>query len=89
MAWYTGDAWGFTATLSSPPMCPNQSAVMIDAIDAHEAWCPPTLMSVSPRRLAWSIIRVASQRTRRSMLAQCGEIGIRGGHHGVPIAGQV
>ena len=88
MAWYTGDAWGFTATLSSPPMCPNQSAVMIEAIDAHDAWCPPTLMSVSPRRLAWSIIRVASQRTRRSMsrsvARSTSDVGTS-----APIAGQV
>jgi hypothetical protein len=37
IAWYTGDACGLTATLSSPPMWPNHSAVMIDTIEAHEA----------------------------------------------------
>ena len=37
MAWYTGDACGFTATLSSPEMCPNQSAVMIETIEADDA----------------------------------------------------
>ena len=38
MAWYTGEAWGLMATLSSPPMWPNQRAVMIDTMEAHEAW---------------------------------------------------
>src|SRR6056297_1865474 len=67
--WYTGLAWGFTATLSSPDRCPNHSAVMIDTIDADDAWWPPTLIAMSPdgagrSRLAWSIIRVASHSTR-------------------------
>ncbi len=38
MAWYTGDACGLTATLSSPPMWANHSAVMTDTIDADDAW---------------------------------------------------
>ena len=66
MAWYTGEACGFTATLSSPLRWPNHRAVMIPTIDADDAWCPPTLISPCGRsRLAWSTIRTASHRIRR------------------------
>ena len=37
MAWYTGEACGFTATLSLPSRWANHSAVMIDVIDADDA----------------------------------------------------
>ena len=37
MAWYTGEACGLMATLSSPSMWANQSAVMIETMEAHEA----------------------------------------------------
>ena len=37
MAWYTGDEWGFTATLSWPVRWENHSAVMIDTIEALDA----------------------------------------------------
>ena len=71
MAWYTGEACGFTATLSSPLRWPNHSAVMIPIIEADDAWCPPTLISPGGRsRLAWSTMRTASQSTRRWMLSR-------------------
>ena len=38
MAWKTGEAWGLTATLSSPDRWANHSAVMIDTIEAELAW---------------------------------------------------
>ena len=38
MAWNTGLACGFTATLSSPDRCPNHNAVMIETTEADEAW---------------------------------------------------
>ena len=47
MAWKTGEAWGLTATLSSPLRWPNQSAVMIDdhrrrrGLVAADLDCPP------------------------------------------------
>ena len=50
MAWNTGEACGFTATLSSPPMWANHRAVMIDTIDALDAWCPPTFRANSASR---------------------------------------
>ena len=65
MAWYTGEACGFTATLSSPLRWPNHSDVMIPTIDAELAWWPPTFTSPAGRSwLAWSTIRTASHRIR-------------------------
>ena len=43
MACSTGEAWGLTDTRSGARRCSNQSAVMIETIDADEAWWPPTL----------------------------------------------
>ena len=37
MAWYTGDAWGLTATLSFPPMWANQRAVITLTREAEDA----------------------------------------------------
>ena len=56
MAWYTGEACGLTATLSSPLRWPNHSEVMIPTIDAELAWWPPTLISAAGRSwfaLSW------------------------------------
>ena len=64
----TGEACGLTDTRSSGRSAPNHSAVMIDTIDADEAWCPPTLSppGFGRTRLAWSMIAVASHSTRSS-----------------------
>jgi hypothetical protein len=45
---------------------------MIVAIEALEAWCPPTLSpdGLGRTRLAWCTIAVASQSTRRSTAAR-------------------
>ena len=67
MAWYTGEAWGLTATLSAPRRWPNHSAVMMPTIEAELAWWPPTLTPVGDPGRSWlaaSTIRTASQRTR-------------------------
>src|SRR5262245_13739912 len=65
MAWYTGEACGFTATLSSPLRCPNHREVMIPTIEAELAWWPPTFTAPAGRSwLAWSTMRTASQRIR-------------------------
>ena len=74
MAWYTGDAWGLTATLSPSRRCPNHSDVMIEIIDADDAWWPPTLMSPAARSwLAESTMRTASHSTRRWMSSRAAE----------------
>ena len=76
IAWNTGEACGFTATLSAPSRWANHSEVMIPTIDALDAMCPPTFTANSASRpagtgagglsrLAWSTIRTASQSTRR------------------------
>src|SRR4051812_39055554 len=69
MACMTGDAWGFTDTRSPGRSCSNHRAVMMEVIDALDAWWPPTLRPERFGRtlLAWWIMDVASHRTRRSM----------------------
>ena len=42
MACSTGEACGLTDTRSAGRRCLNHSDVMIVAIDADEAWWPPT-----------------------------------------------
>ena len=56
----TGDACGFTDTRSPDCSWVNHSDVMIETIDAHEAWCPPTFspLGLGRMRLAWWIIAV-------------------------------
>ena len=56
----TGDACGLTDTRSSRCSWSNHSAVMIDTIDALEAWWPPTFRpdGLGRTRLAWSTIAV-------------------------------
>jgi hypothetical protein len=46
MACSTGEACGLTETRSSAVRWPNHSAVMIDVIEALDAWWPPTLRPV-------------------------------------------
>jgi DNA-binding Lrp family transcriptional regulator len=66
-----------TDTRSSAVSAWNHSAVMIEVIEALDAWCPPTF---SPERfgrtrLAWSTIAVDSHSTRRSQkLAEIAEV---------------
>ncbi len=57
-----------TETRSGARRCANQSAVMIEIIEALEAWCPPTFTPEVFARtlLAWWTIEVAIQSTRRS-----------------------
>jgi len=40
----TGEACGLTDTRSWDRRCPNHSEVMIETIDADEAWWPPTFI---------------------------------------------
>ena len=47
MAWKTGEACGFTATRSSGRSAWKYSAVMIETMEAQEAWWPPTFTSPS------------------------------------------
>ena len=56
MAWNTGDACGFTATLSSPLRWPNHRAVMMPTIDAELAWWPPTLISCPAAALVVGVV---------------------------------
>ncbi len=51
---------------------------MIVAMEALEAWCPPTLMpDVLGRTLfAWWMMDVASHRTRRSIAASASSWGV-------------
>ena len=57
-----------TETRSGARRCANQSAVMIETIEALEAWWPPTFTPEVFARtlLAWWTIDVAIQSTRRS-----------------------
>ena len=65
MACSTGEAWGLTETRSPACSCPKYSAVMIDTIEAHEAWCPPTFnpLGLGRIRLAWWMIAVDNHST--------------------------
>ncbi|MBB5873511.1 hypothetical protein F4553_006945 [Allocatelliglobosispora scoriae] len=55
-----------TETRSSGRSSENQSEVMIEIIEAQEAWWPPTLrpLGLGRTRLAWCTIAVESQSTR-------------------------
>ena len=57
----------FTETRSDARRCAIQSAVMIETIDADDAWWAPTftLDGVARTLFAWRTIDVASQSTRR------------------------
>ncbi len=69
-----------TDTRSCARRCPNHSEVMIETIDAEDAWCPPTFIppGLGRTRFAWSMIAVDSHSTWRSislsarMLSVCG-----------------
>ena len=50
MAWSTGAACGLTDTRSGDRRYSNHSAVMIDTIDADDAWWPPTFTPDDVRR---------------------------------------
>ena len=69
MACSTGEACGLTETRSWDCRGPNHSAVMIETIDADEAWCPPTFIppGLGRTRFAWSMIAVDSHSTWRSI----------------------
>ena len=66
MACSTGEACGLTETRSGPRRCAKYSAVMIETIDADDAWWPPTFTPEAVVRtlLAWWTIDIASHRTR-------------------------
>ena len=51
----TGEAWGLTETRSPERRCSNHSDVMIDTIEAQEAWWPPTFnpVGLGRTRFAW------------------------------------
>src|SRR4051812_32178176 len=68
MACSTGEACGLTETWSLASRWANQSAVMMLAIEALDAWWPPTLTPVGfgRTRFAWCTMAIASQSTRRS-----------------------
>src|SRR5262244_200559 len=72
MAWKTGEACGFTLTLSVASRCAKYRAVMTVTRLALEAWWPPTLTPspVSRSWLAASMMRVASHRTRCWMVSR-------------------
>ena len=57
-----------TETRSSARSCRNHSEVMIDTIEAQDAWWPPTFSpsGLGRTRLAWSTIAVDSHSTRSS-----------------------
>ena len=59
MACSTGDACGLTETRSTDRSSVNHRAVMIEAIDALDAWCPPTL---TPEAVATDPVGVVDHR---------------------------
>ena len=66
-----GEACGLTDTRSGDCRGPNHSEVMIDTIDADEAWWPPTFIpgGLGRTRLAWWMIAVDTHSTWRSIWA--------------------
>jgi hypothetical protein len=60
IAWKTGEACGLTATRSSGLSAEKYSAVMIDTIEADEAWCPPTLIPSTLGRMIVGIVASSS-----------------------------
>src|SRR5687768_16857688 len=84
MACNTGDACGFTETRSPDCSCSNHSEVMMETIDAHDAWCPPTFMppGLGRTRLAWWTIEVDNQSTAREMSSSATPSGSAGAADG-------
>ena len=84
MAWYTGEACGFTATLSSPLRWPNHSDVMIPTIDAELAWWPADL-HVAGRAVVVGVVDHPHGQPQDPLLhgLERGEVGRRAGRHGV------
>src|SRR3954452_8719840 len=80
MACRTGEACGLTETRSGARRCANHSDVMIDTIEALEAWWPPTFTPEGFGRtlFAWWTMAVASHRTRRSLARSCSTVGVTG-----------
>src|SRR5690606_40418775 len=65
----TGEACGFTDTRSCGRRWLNHNAVMIDTIEADDAWCPPTFNpdGFGRTRLAWWMIALDNHSTRSSI----------------------